>query len=215
MQRALDVKLTQANRFDNIGVDTVWEFRMAKAANAFDYNTIADIIVTIEYTALDSPDYRQQVIDTLPPTMSGNRPFSFRHQFPDAWYHLHNPDQTGMTISFRTQREDFPPNIERLKIDQVLLYFASATNEPIEITATLLFKLYGEEPALGGEATTVDGMISTRRSAWPLLPGVSVVGEWTLVLPDTPRIRTLFKDEKIEDILFVITYSGLTPEWPK
>jgi len=201
--------------FEGLGVDTVWEFRMPKAANAFDYNTIADIIVTIEYTALNSPDYRQQVIDTLPPTRSGNRPFSFRHQFPDAWYHLHNPDQTGMTVSFKTRREDFPPNIERLKIDQVLLYFASATDEPIEITATLLFKLHGEEPALGGEATTVDGMISTRRSAWPLLPGVSVIGEWTLVLPNTPRIQTLFKDEKIEDILFVITYSGLTPKWPK
>jgi|GEM_PF-746717 len=202
--------------FEGLGVDTIWEFRMPKAANQFDYSTIGDVMITIEYTALDSPDYRQQIVDTLPSVVSAERPFSFRHQFADQWYDLHNPDQTAtpMAVRFRTRREDFPPNIERLKIDQVLLYFAGAREETIEIKATLSFKSDGKEPALGGEATAVDGMISTRRGAWPLLLGASVVGEWTLALPDTPEIRTLFKDEKIEDILFVITYSGRTPEWP-
>ena len=69
---------------------------MPKAANPFDYRTIADVLLTIEYTALEQlrlppagdPDAR-------PPTLSADRPFSFRHQFADAWYDLHNPDQTA------------------------------------------------------------------------------------------------------------------------
>ncbi len=202
--------------FERLGVDTIWEFRMPKAANQFDYLTIADIIVALEYTALDSPDYRQQVIESLPTKISANRPFSFRHQFADQWYDLHNPDQTAtpMAVRFQTRREDFLPNIERLKIDQILLYFAGLSKETTEMKATLTFKPDGKEPAIGGEATAVDGMISTRRGAWPLLPGMSVVGNWELALPDTPEIRSLFKNEEIEDILFVITYSGRTPEWP-
>jgi hypothetical protein len=202
--------------FEGLGVDTVWEFRMPKAANQFDYSTIADVIITFEYTALNSYDYRQQVIDTLPSKVSANRPFSFRHQFPDRWYDLHNPDQTvtPMIVRFQTRREDFPLNIEQLKIDQVLLYFAGASEETAEIKATLSFKPDGKEPSLGGEATAVDGMIGTRQTAWPLLQGASVVGEWELDLSNAAEIRTLFNDEKIEDILFVITYSGRTPHWP-
>jgi DNA-binding beta-propeller fold protein YncE len=203
--------------FEGLGVDTVWELRMPKAANQFDYSTLADVIVTLEYTALDSYDYRQQVIDALPSKVSANRPFSFRHQFADPWYDLHNPEQTAtpMIVRFRTLREDFPPNIERLKIDHVLLYFAGANDDTGEIQATLSFKPGGQEPSLGGEATAVDGMISTRQSAWPLLQGASVAGDWELDLSGAPEIRALFTDEKIEDILFVITYSGYSPAWPE
>jgi hypothetical protein len=82
---------------------------MPKAANQFDYSTIADVLVTIEYTALHSFDYRQQVIQTLNPNLSADRPFSFRNQFADQWYDLHNPEQTKtpMTVRFQTVREDF------------------------------------------------------------------------------------------------------------
>ncbi|MCI0422785.1 MAG: hypothetical protein L0312_26790, partial [Acidobacteria bacterium] len=37
--------------FEGMGVDTAWEFRMPKASNLFDYSTIADVLITIEYTA--------------------------------------------------------------------------------------------------------------------------------------------------------------------
>jgi hypothetical protein len=31
------------------------------------------------------------------------------------------------------------------------------------------------------------------------------VGTWTLALPDTAEVRNQFKDDQIEDILFIIT----------
>src|SRR5262249_44398765 len=117
------------------GVDSTWEFRMPKAANLFDYRTIADVLITIEYTALNSFDYYHQVIQTLRPTLSADRPFSFRNQFADQWYDLHNPDlsKTPMNIQFITRREDFPPNLDAVKIQQVVLYFARADDRTFEI----------------------------------------------------------------------------------
>ena len=48
--------------------------------------------------------------------------------------------------------------------------------------------------------------------------GKSPIGEWELALPNTVEIRNRFGDggsnEDIQDILFVITYSGRTLEWP-
>lgn len=208
--------------FEGLGVDTLWEFRMPKASNQFDYNTIADIILSIDYTALDSYDYRLMVIESLPRKFSGDRPYSFRYQFADAWYDLHNPDQsaTPMTVTFRTRREDFPPNLERVTIQQVLLYFALKDKAMDEQEVALTFLANnGESVALGGSATPVDGIISTRRgngSAWLMMQGQPVVGTWTLSLPvNSWEVRQLFAEEKIEDMLLVITFAGQLPEWPE
>ncbi|MBD2337369.1 hypothetical protein H6G64_10245 [Calothrix sp. FACHB-156] len=206
--------------FEGNGVDSSWEFRMPKAANQFDYRTIADVLITIEYTALNSNDYRQQVIQILNPNLSSDRPFSFRNQFADQWYDLNNPEQTKtpMKVKFQTFREDFPPNVETLKIQQVLLYFVRASEKTFEIPTTeLRFTERVNQGTVGGIATAIDGIISTRRGnagSWTAMIGKSPVGEWELTLPNTEEVKKHFQDEEIDDILFVITYAGRTPEWP-
>ncbi len=206
--------------FEGLGVDGHWELRMPKAANLFDYSTIADVLVTIEYTALDSFDYRQQIIRTLSPTISADRPFSFRQQFADQWYDLHNPDQTAtpMTVRFTTLREDFATNLDHLKIQHVTLYFARTSGTTFEVPVTQLrFTERGGGGPIGGGAISIDGMISTRNgngSSWTAMQDKTPFGEWEMSLPSTGEMRKRFMDDDIEDILFVITYSGSTPEWP-
>jgi hypothetical protein len=169
---------------------------------------------------LNSFDYRQQVIRTLKPPLSADRPFSFRNQFADQWYDLHNPEQTKtpMRVRFQTVREDFPPNIESLKIQQVLLYFARSSEQAFELPVTQLrFAAQGNQGTVGGSATPINGIISTRRGnagSWMTMIGKAPVGEWELELPNTEEVKNYFKNEEIDDILLVITYSGRTPDWP-
>jgi hypothetical protein len=203
-----------------MGVDTLWEFRLPKAANRFDYRTIADVLVTIEYTALNSFTYRQQVLQGLAPTASGDRPFSFRQQFADQWYDLHNPDQTAtpLTVRFTTVREDFSPNLDAIRIEHVALYFAWASDAAREVHVSgLSFTEQGSAGKVGGAATSIDGVVSTRRGnapSWTAMIGKSPLGEWELSFPDTSQTRELFAQEQLEDILLVITFSGRTPDWP-
>jgi hypothetical protein len=206
--------------FEGNGVDTTWEFRMPRASNLFDYTTIADVLLTIDYTALDSYDYRQQVMQTLKPTLSLERPFSFRRGLPDQWWDLHNPDQTStpMAVTFTIRREDFPPNLDGIKIQEVLVYFSRADNSTFEVpVAVLSLQEAGTPGAIGGGSISIDGLISTRKgngSSWLPMKGKSPFGTWKLAFPDTGLMRKRFKDEEIEDILFVITFSGHTPPWP-
>jgi hypothetical protein len=202
-------------------VDTVWRFDLPKAGNPFDYSTIADVLLTLEYTALNSFDYRQQVIQTLDPQLSLDRPFSFSQQFPDQWYDLNNPDQaaTPMVVSFKIARGDFLPNIDDLKIQHLVLYFAHTGGTPLEILGTRLsFKEQSDQTPVGGSADSIDGIISTRRangSNWlPITGNAPPIGEWELALPTEDKTKNLFRNEEIEDIVFVITYSGRTPDWP-
>ena len=206
--------------FEGSGVEMNWEFNMPRAANLFDYRTIADVLITLEYTALYSSDYRQQIIQSLKPTVSADRPFSFRNQFADQWYDLHNPEQTStpMRVGFTTLREDFPPNIEALKIQHVLLYFVRSNAMSAEVPVShLRYTAQEEAGTVGGSATSIDGIISTRRGnagSWTSMIGKSPAGKWELALPNIEEIRDRFGEEDIEDILLVITYSGRTSDWP-
>ncbi len=209
--------------FEGVGVDTAWELQLPKAANQFDYSTIADVLITIEYTALNNLDYRRQVISQLNRTFSADRPFSFRNQFADQWYDLNHPEQstTPMVVEFSTERADFPPNLDQLIIEQVVFFFARKEGAAFEVTANLMFASQGGGNALGGSATSIDGIISTRRSnasAWAPLTGILPFGTWqldlTANLSDGRTVTEAIQNEDIEDILFVITYSGQTPEWP-
>jgi hypothetical protein len=207
--------------FEGNGLATSWELRMPRAANRFDYGTIADVLMTIDYTALDSPIYREQVIAELDRSISAERPLSFRQEFADAWYDLHNPDQTStpMVVSFETRRADFPPNLDELRIQHVTLYFAckTGTNSEIEVSH-LRFTEEGRAGAVGGNANSADGLISTRQGnagSWTAMIGKSPIGKWELALPNTTEeMKNRFKNEEIVDILLVITYSGQTPAWP-
>ncbi|MDR4506964.1 MAG: hypothetical protein MRJ65_01790 [Candidatus Brocadiaceae bacterium] len=111
-----------------------------------------------------------------------------------------------------------PPNIDNLKIDHLLLYFARAENESFEVDVThLKFTLQGTTvPITGSGSTSVDGVISTRRGNagdWVRLIGRSPIGEWEIAL--SPAMETIFNSGQIEDILFVITFSARTAAWPE
>ena len=206
--------------FEGCGVDSTWEFRLPRPSNLFEFRTIADVLVTIEYTALNSFDYQQQVIQTLRPNISSDRPFSFRNELSDQWYDLHNPDQssTPMVVGFSTTRADFPPNLDSLRIQQLALYFAREDGQSFEVPVDWLhFTETKTAGFVGGGAASIDGVISTRRGnagGWAAMIGKAPVGQWELALPDTSTLRELFDSEAITDMIFIVTYSGRPPDWP-
>jgi hypothetical protein len=207
--------------FESMGVDTNWELQLPRAANPFDYNSIADVLFTMEYTALQDFSYRQQVIQQMDNSVSSERVFSIRDQFADQWYALHNPvnAQAPMTVSFTLSRQDFPPNLEDLRIQQVFFAVVPTQGRSVEIgTTQLQLTPQGTTVAVGGAAGgTTDGLISTRRgngNAWIPLLGKSPAGDWQLTLPNTEEMKNHFANEDIDDLILVLTYQGHTPAWP-
>jgi len=203
--------------FEGLGVDTTWEFRMPQAANPIDYRSIADVLVTIVYTALDSPDYRPEVISTLDPKVGGDRPFSVRQQFADQWYDL----TTGVpsAVRFRIERGDFPANLSELTIRNVVLYFVRRPGERFEIPVDgLRFSEAGSSGAVGGPAQSLNALIDARQgnaASWTGMIGRSPIGTWELALPHTDEITGRFQRGELEDILLVISYEGRLPAWPE
>jgi hypothetical protein len=191
---------------------------MPRASNPFDYRTIADVLLTIDYTALDSPDYRQQVLRALPSTNRVDAAFSFRNQLPDQWFDLNNPTQTAspMRVSFRLLADDFPPNLEEPRIEHIALYASRRSMAELPISR-LVLRQVGAPGAIGGAARTVDGLASTRTgsgAAWAGMIGRSPVGEWELELPNTDDIRQRFTNGDLRDLFLVVSVVGRIPNWP-
>jgi hypothetical protein len=223
--------------FEGNGVDGTWELRLPKASNSFDFGTISDVLISVEYSALNSFDYREQVTRQLKPDLEADLAFSFKDRFPDAWYDLHNPESLEepqrMVVQFEIGPDDFPPNLERIRMRGIMLYLARAeglaeASQEVQVAHLKLIDAAGNE-VVGGPASTIDGTISTRRgngSNWLSLIGASAAtggrtpfGTWELSLRNpnaaaAQQLQDWLKDGQIEDILFVISYIGRTPAWP-
>ena len=219
--------------FEGIGVDTTWELRLPRPANQIDYDAIADVLVTIDYTALDSAERRQCVLRQLDPRWRADRPFSFRRDFADAWYDLHHPelvaDPEQLLVRFRTERDDFPPNLDGLRVDQLVLRFVGDPDAVPVDRVTLTFTPDDGANPVTGVAQPVRGTVSTRSGAWgAFLGGLRPVGEWVVSLrpedgdPQWQQkldaiaawLTSEKRDEECRDMLFVVSYSGRTPAWP-
>jgi Tc toxin complex TcA C-terminal TcB-binding domain len=208
--------------FEGMGVDTVWQLELPKPANPFDYRTIADVLLTIEYTALNSYEYRQEVLRGQDRSFSGDRAFSVRDQFPDAWYELNNPesvaDQGGrMRTILPIRRDDFPPHLEELAVQELTLFCLpnDGFTQELSISSLRYTPPDGEAITAGGVRTT-GGIIGTRRpngAPWSVMVGHDPVGEWSIQLEDTDLVRGWFKDGSIQDLVLVVTVTGVTPAW--
>ena len=214
--------------FENSGVVTSFELRLPRPSNHFDFDSLADVLITVEYNALFDFNYRQQVTQQLGRDFGAERSFSFQYDFSDQWYDLLNPEysDTPMRVRFQTRREFFPSNLSNIRIQHIALYFVLQDEAPpVEVTH-FSFQEDSSVMPLGGSASSIDGLISTRAgnaNSWIPILGLSPFGEWELNLsqleedeidsPEEIELRRRFREGEIEDILFVISYEGLLPPW--
>jgi hypothetical protein len=114
--------------FEGAGVISRWRVDMPKYCNAFDFETISDVILKLSYMARDGGDVlrqkartavlpaasRQKVVgDNFVPPPQENllRLFSAKHEFPSDWYRFLHPDDEaapGQTLQLVLTPDRFP-----------------------------------------------------------------------------------------------------------
>ena len=61
----LDARSDMLLPFESSGVDTTRELQLLPAANPFDFSTIVDVLISVNYTALYDDGYRRQLTTRL------------------------------------------------------------------------------------------------------------------------------------------------------
>ena len=132
--------------FEGAGAISQWQIEMPQDSNAFDFETITDVILNLRYTARDGgaalrdaarkaavmPAPADQSASTdqpaLYPTKQTNlvRYFSLKHEFPTEWYQFMHPAPaaTSQTMSLFLTNERFPFQWrgKKITISQVQLF---------------------------------------------------------------------------------------------
>lgn len=227
----LDIQPELNLPFEGVGADSLWHFEMPMPSNPMDFASIADVQVTLEYTALSSADYRAELIADpvkLPRTLSAVRVFSFRDELVDQWYALHNapPAPADLRATFSVDDSDFPRGISNIRVRRLTLYMPitpDAAGVTVDLSKDSLSRqiglAFGADAAPAVQALTSDSLIAAQSAADPWfrqLPArtLSPFGAWTLVLPATQTILDLLRADQVKDILFAISYEADLPDWP-
>lgn len=213
------------NPFEGSGVDMLWEFKLPKEANLFNFDTIADVLITIDYTAFHDYNYQQQVIRQLPPFHSADRPFSFRSELADQFYELGHPETElpgeNPEVEFELSRGYFPPNIMDIRIADFKLLFVTPGGQPNGMSeADRLVKFeffeYSEEgvpqaPVPGEGVINADTNLISSNGAggFAIVRNKTPFGVWKLKV--SSELSRKIKEEEIVDIMMVFTYTGDYP----
>lgn len=156
-----------------------------------------------------------------PEHYSADRQFSLRDDFPDVWYELNNPATVAnptrqMRASLPMTADDLPPHIPDLTVAQLTLFVVRDDALAAETKIASASHTTRGQTIRADEATTVDGVISTRRPGgepWHLLRGTDPAGSWELEFENTPQVQNWFSAGLIQDVVLVFTLSGTTPPW--
>lgn len=126
--------------FEGAGALSTWGIKMPQANNQFDFNTISDFIIHIQYTARDgganlAMAAQSNVNSVLP--QKGVLLLSAKHQFPNEWHRFLYPSETGadQELKFDLNAENYPfyaRNAVNLKISKLnLIIVGQHTNDYI------------------------------------------------------------------------------------
>lgn len=205
------------NPFEGMGIESRWEFKMPQFSNYVDYNNIADVLLTVEYTALDSYEYRTQVLQDLDNSLTFNRGFSFKNNFPDQWYDLGDKEAgpTSFEVTVDLKREFYPLGIQNLKLnaaENILLYFVRDDGYTNEIKGVTIIPAAGTgDPDLD----TVDGKLPTDQLMSSLGSTASPVQKLKLIFDNTtPANRELFTKGYVTDILLIVPCKAELKAYP-
>jgi hypothetical protein len=110
--------------FEGAGVISEWEFELPDTYRNFDYDTISDVIITINYMAKDGGEtlksaavanlgnYMEVLSDAEPAEeqpISMSRLFSMKHEFGNEWHSfLHGADPEALSTAIVLKKKLFP-----------------------------------------------------------------------------------------------------------
>ena len=204
--------------FEGAGAISTWEIKMPREHNQFDFSTISDFILHIQYTARDGGSNlgtaAKTHLDTVLPT-KGIRLISLKHEFPSEWHRFLCPNQAGDDQEFRFEmkKDHFPfyarrKNINVSKVDMIL-----DGKHKDSYWAKLRLPSQPSEPEFEIERDDTDwnNYHHVEKSTGSLPPGE---GEWLLHARRDSAGSGDFKSlptDDLNDIFFVIHFSLSDP----
>lgn len=194
--------------FEGTGAVSDWELIMPKAANAFDFAAITDVIIQISYTASPGGQtFARQVTNLdLLKNYQGSLYLSLRQQYSSAWYAF----LSTYSLNFNLLRGQFPNNLTTSSLNlgkDGNAYLALVLADPGEYSDLPTIALNSEtpnwDPGTGAAAIgAANNFQSNSEVSWQLTMGFSSTTGGELL--DGDRINP----DALLDVILIVPFSG-------
>jgi hypothetical protein len=199
--------------FEGTGAVSTWRLELNGQENAFDVNTLSDVVIKLEYTALQGGELlaaavKKALKDQQIPRAPGAKLFNLAEDFSAEWNSFMENPADG--LSFTVTREMFP-NMGTNEVTGLYMLFALSREGVRAIGETAVNLNYRNIQIPIKQAVQrrlgVDGDKDEHGEPFPVLPIQSRGVTWNL-LPDTSpeQIEEMFTPENISNIALVCVY---------
>jgi hypothetical protein len=201
--------------FEGSGAISNWKIELPSTVRSFNYNSIPDAIMHISYTAKEGN--REAAEAALAGTISDYaadnglyRLFSLKHEFPNSFHQLLNPQDGGaQATEISVDSNHFPYLFidKTLNITEAKVYFKpnkgeSISTTPININGADVVWPVGEDENI--EMPGSSGDDDKLKGGTVNINGRDPIDEWTINVGDNGLDRNV-----LEDILILIKYKIL------
>ncbi len=222
--------------FEGAGLgDSEWRIDMPRETNAFDFDTISDVILRISYTAreggemlrgkalevatLREPRRQDTAVTPLVVPNQGHlrRMFSARHEFPSEWHRfLHPTDPQKQTLELPLTQERFPFQFRgrAITIDKVELFLKLKEVKDGEAFTggNLSVKSPDSDDAAGTEVhepelTSVESFLNGIPHTELGFDQKGTLGTW-VIAPADDVIKAVLKPGQAEDLIILCHYTA-------
>jgi hypothetical protein len=196
--------------FEGAGAISEWLLELPTTFRSFNYDTISDVLLTLSYTAVEGnrTDAEEKLITLFTDYCTTNgmvRLFSLRHDFPNAFHSLFNPQSGNLqNCEFVIGSARFPYFLQdkEIVILQTKIYLKPMPGKSITIPVGMKIDDLniswenGEDISFTGS----DGNINKIKGGIAVLTG-SPVRTWNINAGQSGLIK-----EEIDDILILLKY---------
>ena len=214
--------------FEGAGAISQWRIELPRGSNQFDFNTIADVVLHLKYTARDGGEALRAGANTALASPSGDlvRLFSAEHEFPTEWQRfLHPPEaQTGQSMTLGLTRERFPFQFQSKTIEVTQVELFLKVSKPDDYTTALKLSFQPTPAAPGDEFSLEKDPVlnalphgtktfnaSLGLGPWTLSATSGDIGITSLSLPVNPPAPAHLNPEAIEDLWILCHYTVTSP----
>lgn len=215
--------------FEGAGAISTWRLELSGDYRQFDYDTIADVILHMNYTAREGGELLKNATNTwindglnvfadhLQQTQTGmQRLFSMKTHFPNALYQLLQPidGQVYQETDMEIKKEHFPHFLKNKSLSlagdlQLMVQLKDGST----VDATQLKVTVSVDSTAVGTAgpLTVDAAVAPLPYINLTTVGEVPVNTWTLRFDDvdtvTPDLASMLNSSEVRDIYLVMNYT--------
>ena len=181
--------------FEGTGAISNWRLEMPKAANRFNFESVADVIIRLRYMAYaDGGAFRDGIRKAMK-NYSGHRILFMSREFSTAWHVFLNPPAgRPRSLCVEMSEDIFPHNLENIKLESV---FAAVIPGEDGSAPPLQFTVKAGNRVLGELTATEEGVLNP-------LSASKFLGPWTL----EPRNPDAPLDPPPGDLVLVLRFQG-------